>query len=83
MAGFDCYNIIKLHCMFLVFKTTVDTHGKANELKPHLDELLAPAKWNFDLADHDKILRVEERENVAGMVIDTLKIHGFECVELE
>lgn len=83
MAGFDCYTITKPPCMFLVFKTTVDTHGKANELKPHLDELLSPAKWNFDLADHDKILRVEEKENVANIVINTLNVHGFECVELE
>jgi hypothetical protein len=69
--------------MFLVFKTTVDTHGKANELKPSLDELLAPAKWNFDLADHDNILRVEEIENISGVVINVLNTYGFECIELE
>jgi hypothetical protein len=45
--------------MVLVFKTTVDTQGEARKLKPHLDELLMPVKWNFDLSDCDRILRVE------------------------
>jgi hypothetical protein len=68
--------------MILVFKTTVDTNGKARKLKPHLNELPA-AKWNFDLMDCDKILRVETTENISHMIIHTLHKQGFDCVELD
>ncbi len=69
--------------MVLVFKTTVDTQGKARKLKPHLDELLAPVKWNFDLSDCDRILRVEGPQHITSHVIHTLNTHGFDCIELE
>ncbi|MES2328531.1 MAG: hypothetical protein V4539_02945 [Bacteroidota bacterium] len=69
--------------MVLVFKTTVDSEGKARKLKPHLDELLRPVKWNFDLSDCDRILRVEGPEQISTTVIHALKTHGFDCVELE
>lgn len=69
--------------MVLVFKTTVDTQGKARKLKPYLDELLMPVKWNFDLSDRDRILRVEGPEHMSNPVIHTLRTHGFDCIELE
>jgi hypothetical protein len=69
--------------MVLIFKTTVDTQGKARKLKPHLDELLMPVKWNFDLSDCDRILRVEGPEHMSTPVIRTLRNHGFDCIELE
>jgi hypothetical protein len=68
--------------MILVFKTTVDTNGKARKLRPYLNELPA-VKWNFDLMDCDRILRVETPENIANTIIHTLNKQGFDCVELD
>ncbi|NCI48920.1 hypothetical protein GWC95_03230 [Sediminibacterium roseum] len=68
--------------MILVFKTTVDSITKINQLKPHLDGIKSIHQWNFDLWDCDKILRIDGPEDISTMVIDTLKMHGFHCVEL-
>lgn len=69
--------------MFLVFKTTVNSPQEAVRLQPHLDALLYPAKWNFDLSDCDRILRVEGQQHISPLVIDTVRKLGFECVELD
>ena len=69
--------------MVLVYKTTVDTPEKAQKLKPYLDKLLKPVKWNFDLSDCDRILRVEGPPHISGQVIHALRIQGFDCIELE
>ena len=39
--------------MILVFKTSVKSNMQVNKLEPHNDNLLAIAKWNFDLDDCD------------------------------
>ena len=41
--------------MIFVFKTSVKTKVQLKKLKPHIDELLPGAIWNFDLEDIDKI----------------------------
>ncbi|MEO7531874.1 MAG: hypothetical protein ABIS69_10695 [Sediminibacterium sp.] len=69
--------------MVLVYKTTVDTQAKARKLKPYLDELLMPVKWNFDLSDCDRILRVEGPPQISDHVIHTLHTQGYACIELD
>jgi hypothetical protein len=69
--------------MVLVFRTSVSSKRKIRQIKPLLDQTLSYAKWNFDLEDCDKILRVETTENVALKVVSTLTKVGFECKELD
>ncbi len=69
--------------MVYVFKTNVKTKRAAKELKPRLDQLLANSKWNFDLEDCDKILRVESQEVSPKKIIAFMKKYNFECQELE
>ena len=69
--------------MIFVFKTSVKTKMQAKKLKPHIDEILPKAKWNFDLEDCDKILRIDSEENIVLKIIDLLNIHKFDCEELE
>lgn len=69
--------------MIFVFKTSVKTKMQAKKLKPHIDKILPNAKWNFDLEDIDKILRIESRENIVLSIIDLLQIHNYSCEELE
>ncbi|WP_235889571.1 hypothetical protein [Flavobacterium restrictum] len=53
-----------------------------NQLKPYLNELLKEAKWNFDLDDCDKILRIDSETEITKSVIRLLQDKGFECEEL-
>jgi hypothetical protein len=69
--------------MIFVFKTSVKTKIQAKKLKPHIDNILPNAKWNFDLEDCDKILRIDSEENVVLKIIDLLNIHNYICEELE
>lgn len=68
--------------MVYVFKTSVETEKDIRKLGFHLDELLLGARWNFDLDDCDKILRIESTADVAESVITLLLISGFDCEEL-
>lgn len=46
--------------MVWVFKTTIKNKIQVRKISPILDELILPqGKWNFDLEDCDKILRIE------------------------
>ncbi|WP_435353142.1 hypothetical protein [Emticicia sp. SJ17W-69] len=43
-----------------MFKTTVKNKTQVKKVAPLLNGLLSPcAKWNFDLSDCDKVLRIE------------------------
>jgi hypothetical protein len=68
--------------MIYVFKTTVETAGDIQKLRPHLAEKLKEAKWNFDLEDCDNILRIESEHKVTSIVIQLLHDIGFGCEEL-
>jgi len=69
--------------MIYVFKTSVNRKIQAKKLKPHIDQILPKAKWNFDLEDRDKILRIDSEENIVFEIIGLLNIHKFDCEELE
>ena len=68
--------------MIFVFKTSVKTKMQAKKLTPHIHKILPKAKWNFDLEDCDKILRIESEENVVLRITSLLNIHKFTCEEL-
>jgi hypothetical protein len=69
--------------MIFVFKTSVKTKMQVKKLKPHIDKRLPKAKWNFDLEDIDKILRIDSKENIVLIIMDLLNIHNYSCEELE
>ena len=58
--------------MIFVFKTSVKTKMQVKKLKPHIDKILPNEKWNFDLEDSDKILRIDSEENIGLVIIDLL-----------
>ncbi|MEJ0105481.1 MAG: hypothetical protein WDO19_24265 [Bacteroidota bacterium] len=47
-----------------------------------MNELLKQAKWNFDLEDCDKILRIDSQTEISQPVIKLLQNIGFDCEEL-
>lgn len=66
----------------LVFKTSVASLLDLCRIQPLLDALIqADERWNFDLDDCDRILRIEG-DTPAIAVIQTLARAGFHCEEL-
>ncbi len=74
------FNLQKM--VVLVFKTSVLKSKHIKRLKPLLNRVVEPeGKWNFDLEDCDKILRVETRK-CSSIVTSLLQKQGFVCEEL-
>lgn len=69
--------------MIYVFKTSVRTKSQVKQLKPHINSILRSRRWNFDLEDCDKVLRVDGEQGIVPRVIRLLNSHSFECEELE
>jgi hypothetical protein len=65
--------------MIFVFKTSVRTKYEVKKLKPHINTILPGEKWNFDLDDCDKILRIDTEETTAGRIKDLLTVQRFYC----
>lgn len=68
--------------MIYVFKTSVKTKRLVQQLKPFLNNSLQTSKWNFDLEDCDKILRVDSPAEISETVSRLLHGKGFDCEEL-
>jgi len=68
--------------MIAVFKTSVNSEKDIQILKPHLNELLQLAKWNFDLEDCDNILRIDSPTEQSAAIVKLLHAIGFDCEEL-
>ena len=68
--------------MIFIFKTNVDSISKVKKVSPKLNQLFPNSKWNFDLEDHDNILRFECKDDIIEKVIFLMKVIGFECEAL-
>ncbi len=67
----------------LVFKTSANS-SQVRTVEPLLKKLLSKTeKWNFDLEDCDRILRVEAVTVNADSIMDKLRSAGVLCDELE
>ena len=67
----------------LVFKTNVRYKKHINEIADQLDQFADINRWNFDLQDKDKILRVETDELSPETIVNTLQQAGYYCKELD
>lgn len=65
----------------LVFSTSVSSLPEARSLAAVLDRLAGSSRWNFDLTDSDRVLRVTTSVN-PGIIIAALHLQGFRCEEL-
>jgi hypothetical protein len=66
-----------------VFRTDVKTKKNADRVIDLIKEILPAGKINFDLADCDKILRIEAKEIEVQAISDLLLDSGFTCIPLE
>lgn len=69
--------------MVYVFKTSVKFKKQIKEITKELDKITEIQKWNFDLEDCDKILRIETTKLKPIEITNLLHSLGFYCNELE
>jgi hypothetical protein len=67
----------------LVFKTNVTSRKKVGMVAPLLTSFPTIRRWNFDLQDCDKILRIEATGLNAGLIEQLLLKAGFNCQALD
>jgi hypothetical protein len=71
---------LQLH--ILVFKTNIRYKKDIKIIEQHLNPNLSIVKWNVDMDDNDKILRIESTHNNPDDIIYIINKVGFECEEL-
>lgn len=69
--------------MVEIFKTNVQNRAQSKMLLHILSETFPSFKINFDLADCDKVLRVEGEGIEPFRITVLMKNSGFECQILE
>jgi hypothetical protein len=67
----------------LIFKTNIQTEFDRLRIKNVLDASQKVLKWNIDMDDVDRVLRVVSDTLTAEQIISVLEYVGFECAELE
>ena len=66
--------------MIEVFKTNVQNKTQARQIVSMLKQVFSDANINFDLADCDKILRVDGiKKSHAHFIVTDLNKIGFKC----
>ena len=67
----------------LVFKTNLRFKKHISAVTPHINNLNGITRWNVDLYDKDKILRIESYDLSPRKVEATLQQAGYFCEELQ
>lgn len=78
--------IVNTACTFmevLVFKTNLRFKKQINAVAPHINTMQGITRWNVDLYDKDKILRIESEDLCPRTVETTLQQAGYFCEELQ
>jgi hypothetical protein len=67
----------------LIFKTNIQTEFDKLRIKNVLDASQKVLKWNIDMDDADRVLRIVSDSLRPDQIISVLDYVGFECSELE
>lgn len=66
-----------------VFKTNIINSTHVQQLSNHISSIDGIAKWNVDLHDCDKVLRVEANDLTPDAIATVVQMAGYYCVELD
>lgn len=66
-----------------IFKTNIQTEFDKLRIKNVLDASQKVLKWNIDMDDADRVLRIVSDSLRPAQIISLLDYVGFECTELE
>jgi len=69
--------------LILVFKTNLAFKKDVKKLSESLGFQREIIKWNVDLSDVDRILRIEPAEISANKIIEIVTAAGYSCEELK
>ena len=67
----------------LVFKTDIRDRRRIIEVEPHIENMEGIIKWNVDLQDVDKVLRIECTSIPPALIENNLQKAGYYCEELQ
>jgi hypothetical protein len=67
----------------LVFKTNIADKKEIRKLSPFLKTIEGIIKWNVDLHDEDKILRIVTPNLAPAHISTIVQQAGYHCSELE
>ena len=67
----------------LVFKTNIRYKKNVTAIHPHIANELGIIKWNVDLHDCDKILRIESLDLHPATIESLVQKAGYYCEELK
>lgn len=65
-----------------VFKTNIQYKKQVRQLAPVLDAVKAISRWNVDLHDIDKILRIEADKELLAEIESLVQHAGYHCEAL-
>lgn len=65
-----------------IFKTNVRNKKQVSQIASQLSSIQGLFKWNIDLHDVDKILRIEAVDPAGPLVEEKLRASGYACEEL-
>lgn len=68
--------------MIYVLKTSVKYKKQVKTIAREFDKIIEIKKWNFDLNDCDKILRIETNKKTMKVVCEILHSLNYICEEL-
>jgi len=66
----------------LILKTNIRFKKQVKTVAPLLDGRHNIARWNIDLNDVDKVLRIESKDIQLTEVVQLIHAAGFHCEEL-
>jgi hypothetical protein len=66
----------------LVYKTNINTLAQIKTVDTILSKQSEIKKWNIDIDDCDKVLRIETSKSEMNNLIGSLKPHHIYCEEL-
>jgi hypothetical protein len=66
-----------------VFKTNITNATHVKNVSQFIGTIDGIYKWNVDLHDCDKVLRVEANELTPYAIASVVQMAGYYCVELE
>ena len=67
----------------LIFKTNIRYKKHINAIEPYIANQAGVIKWNVDLKDVDKILRIETVDLHPAKIEGLVKSAGYLCEELK
>jgi len=69
--------------MISIFKTNIQSGVELKQIAQHLNNLLSGATWSIDIADCDKILRIDSSVDKIGDAVSLLTKFGYNCENLQ